>query len=224
MSERAGPLEQLISDWWATVVQKSKDGRSVIGDIALIDAALRTTEQRVMAGELTAAETKDFRRAQALHALRKAAMDDNTLSLDRWHDYWRERAISTERFATQLTHEGMKYTLAIHGAAAITCINGIISKSTNSFSGALIFGALAATLGILMLGLGQFILVEILGKHSNRISSSIRNPRGWRQLEAIARWVDTSIDRPLKLAERLILASMLWFPIYMFVCLILIAS
>ena len=215
-----------VVEQWKPLTKRAQNGEDISVEVERIESFIRDARSQLAAGELPRDLDweLDIRRAERHHANLSRWIRVNASSLDQWTSWWQERCRETSRFAVQMAHDGMKYMLAVHGAAALTALNGLISQKDSGLKVAMHVAIVGAVIGILMVGFGQIVMINILARQSVRISSALLSKRRWRTLVAIGRWQGLYFSRRLRLIDILVYGSVVWFAIYMSICLSIIVS
>lgn len=209
--EREYRLKHAILDDWQPLITRGQIGHDISAEIEFIDQALNKIE--CDRNGVSASEVWEARR---IHSELKAWWHLNSSLIKDLRQYWIDRAQATEKLATDLAKEGLKYAIALHGATAVASFNIAASQTTSKFPQLITFNIFAASTGVIMLALAQIILINLLGSISGLLTSRLTRKTSWITLGAIARWVDSPRRRRLlALVDALIFGSIAWFAIYM---------
>ncbi len=84
------------------------------------------------------------------------------------------------------------------------------------------FGMVGALLGIALLAGGTTLFMNTLSTQNGRIRGTLNNKTSLNAVKLIYRWSDMKLGTRIRLAGRLINASILWFCLYITICLLLI--
>lgn len=202
---------------WEPLLQKSLQGRDVSAEISSIDHLLERASADLKENRLPQGVDweKDLFLAIDVHKRNQALAKINSERIDEWRQFWKGRLDISEKFAVQLAQEGLKYALAIHGAAAISFLNAIASDKASGIRRELVFGMVAAGVGVVAVSVSHIIVINHFSHRVGRLSGKLMNRKGWRALRAISRWQNTPrFSRIIGVAEWLMVGSIVWFVIY----------
>lgn len=211
-------LELQVRQMWLPILQSSMRGQPVASEIAKLDnllemAATSANDERYT--DKTMIE-RDLFRAREVHLSNKEWVRENVARIDEWRSYWKERASAAEKLSTQLVQEGLKYALALHGAAAISFLNAIASDRSGPIRGPLMFGLLASSAGVVVVAIAHVVIVNHLAHKFSRIFGRITTGKGWLGVRVIERWNRHSgFRRVTNAIDMLIFSGIVWFAIYM---------
>jgi len=107
----------------------------------------------------------------------------------KFHDYWKEVSEKNWSYLRDLSTNGIRTILLVHGAVAIGALNALTQKQAEA--NVLLAAKLAllfSILGIISVGAGQVILFQALAKVNGRIRSKIATTIRWKKLLAVGRY------------------------------------
>lgn len=143
---------------------------------------------------------------------------------DGYITYWRGRLERNERNLNEISINGLKTILLVHGAVAVGALN--ILKDAASSATILMISRWAlsfSVLGIVMYGVGVVIMIEVMGTLNEKMIGAISTKLPWRRVRALSRYFRRGA-RPLSYATQLIYGSVIWFAVYSIVLLILLTA
>lgn len=216
-----------VLELWKNLQQKLIAGENVSIDRAAIDYEVsRFSESVKRDGEAyDKAIWFDLEIAKGIHARLSANADHSIAELNRLRDFWKSREEAVERLATQIMLEVCKYVLALHGAVVVACATSLVSDKVTSFRSIVVFMMACGLVGLLLLAASYGLLLKHFSDTVGKIRNQLFKGGGWRSLIAIHRWQNLSaVDRRMKAAEALFLASLVWLAIYMMISLLILAS
>ncbi len=211
---------------WNPILKDAKAGSDVEFHISQVSQTIEQFETALNSGKLPPDYdwTTDIEKAHKYHDFYVSWVRSARADLEKWYAFWNDRLQTTQKFSLQLAQEGLKYILLLHGATAIACLNAITTNPKTEYKLALLTGMFGAVVGIGLLVIGQIILLNVTWSQNNRISGKLLLRKQWIRLRAISRWIHAKHARILILADIFIYGSIVWFGLYVLVCLSIIAN
>ncbi len=217
-------LFKKVKSRWEEIRRKVRRGEDVDLDIQELDQEIKSCEDNYSAGALRPEYnwTKDIFLAKHSHNRQLHATKQYNLLVNTWHASAVDLIDRNDALSRALFQDGLKYILLLHGATAIACLNALFSADAAPYKAAMKFGMVGAFLGIALLIGGTVLFMNTLSTQTNRIRGRLNNKKSFPALQSVYRWTDAKLGRQIKWSGALITGSVVWFCLYIIICLLLI--
>jgi hypothetical protein len=208
------------------IVLKIYDDQPIQVDVQVIQQYLQDRAALISAGKLdTAYDWAGDLKISETHF--KVAIDwlpHHREVRDGFIKYWRDRTERGSKTVVDMSLNGMKTLMLLHGAVALGALNLLSDKDAAiSNISAAKFGLAFSLFGIMMLGLGQVIAIAVASKLNGTISGKLSTKLPWRKIRAMGRYWRRGF-KIMFWADDLIYGSVLWFGIYTTILCIMLVS
>ena len=209
-------LVQFVDQEWDRLRQFIYDGQPFEGNIRHIEEAIEQRRTNIHSGAMDPLIDwqHDVDLASFNHRFNLTWIKHHKEIRDQFLDHWKAVTKNNANFLRELALNGMKSMLLIHGGVALGAL-GVLTQGTGGPQ--LMLTAKAALgfalIGMLLLGIGQFIMVVRMMSLNSRLEGRLATVLTWKKLSAFGRYF-TRYAWPLKYSDRLIYGSILWFGIY----------
>jgi hypothetical protein len=166
----------------------------------------------------------DLRMAESFHARRIAWMERDIRAREDWRTFWQSRISENSDFVRRMAQDGIKFILLAHGAIAVAALSALTSASSDRYKNALVCAMFGAAIGLALVAGGKIAIIESVSTFNENIKGRLINKRGWLSIQAFSRYGDIYFQKYARWAVRLIYGSLVWCSIYIFFCLMLLAS
>lgn len=222
----AASIRTLIDNQWREIHKKIYDETPYDHDIRLIETTIQSRDAEINAGNLDSSYDWKFDLdiARFNHAFNLDWRGYHEETRNRYKRYWEKNVEQQRAFVKEVSLNGLRTILIVHGAVALGCLNVLgNAESIPSLLLAAKFGLLFSLVGIFLVGSGQLIAVLRMGRIAGRIDGWIATRIKWKRLIAIGRYTRRFMAI-LRYADWAIYASLLWFCTYSVILYIIIVS
>lgn len=225
---REKSIVRIVDENWKSVRKYVYDGRPIEYLLTGVEETFSRRKTAITNGSLDSRFDWEYDLACARfnHRYNLSWLDWHRESREKLVSFWAENAADNFKYVRELSLNGFKTIVLLHGAVALGSFNLLAQKHTTISASTILaakLGLFFAVVGIISAGLGQLVSFHALSGLFGTIQGKLATVPRWSKIRAFGKYTQ-KFQPLLRVATYLIYGSIFWFCLYSIILFLVLIS